>query len=105
MENSVFEGNLVFRARRYLLGLTQPKVASRVGLSAPDISRIEAQGWLPPVAMRAQLAEVLGMPAEELFGPQPDLGPRPDAIVLREGLQAARDDVPANVPPVQTPED
>lgn len=78
----------MFRARRYLLRLSQSEVASRVGLSAPDISRIEAQGWLPPPALRAQLADILGMSVEDLFGPPPDLGPRPDAIVLRDGVQA-----------------
>lgn len=77
-------GNRIFRARRYLLGLSQPDVASSVGLSAPDISRIEAQGWLPPRAIREKLADVMGMPAAELFGPPPELGPRPDAVVLRE---------------------
>jgi len=61
--------NRKFKVRRVELGLTQEQLADLVdGLFGPDISRIEAGGWLPPEHVRNDLARALQTTSEALWG-------------------------------------
>jgi putative transcriptional regulator len=60
-------GHRVAQARRRA-GLTQPRLAEKVGVSRPTIARIEAGGHAPSVTVALALARELGEPVEALFG-------------------------------------
>jgi len=61
--------NRKIRARRAELGLTQAQLADLVdGIYTPDISRIEAGGWLPPESVRNDLARALQTTPDALWG-------------------------------------
>jgi transcriptional regulator with XRE-family HTH domain len=65
-------GNERVRLRRLALRLTQAEVADRVkGVWTPDISKIEAQGWIPPAAVRSSIAMALSAIVTDLW---PGLG-------------------------------
>ena len=59
--------NLRFRSTRTLRGWTQEQLSSRTNLLPVDISRIEAQDWLPPQEIQQRLADALGVPIEAIF--------------------------------------
>ena len=47
--------------------LTQDQLAEQVNLTQADISRIEAKGWIPPMAIQERIAAVLDVGTDELF--------------------------------------
>ena len=54
-------------AARVLKGLTQRRLAEKVGTREIEISRIETGRVTPAAEMKRRIAEVLGKPAFELF--------------------------------------
>lgn len=63
-------GNRRFRLRRLELEMTQEDLAKQVdGIYTPDISRIEAGGWIPPAEVQERLARALQTTPALLFGP------------------------------------
>jgi DNA-binding XRE family transcriptional regulator len=59
--------NVRMKAARVLVGLTQQKLADKVGTREIEISRIETGRVTPATAMKRRIAEVLQKPTFELF--------------------------------------
>jgi putative transcriptional regulator len=59
--------NHVRRYRRQVNGMTQEKLAARVGVTRQTIISIEAGRYNPSVGLALRLASVFGVPTEELF--------------------------------------
>jgi len=57
---------LVARRQREL---TQEELAAKVGVFRADISRIESQGWVPPLDIQEKIAAVLRVERTDIFGP------------------------------------
>ena len=76
------------RAVRESRGLPQAEVARRAGLSRQALSAIESGRYVPNIAVALRLAQVLGCPVEDLFGPPPGAGV--DAVLARPAGPAAR---------------
>jgi putative transcriptional regulator len=55
------------RHRRQLDGVTQEKLAERVGVTRQTIISIEAGKYNPSVGLALRLAGTFGVPVEELF--------------------------------------
>ena len=56
-------------------GLSQTALGADAGIGQAEISMIENDGWIPPVAVRQRLATLLEVPVDELFDPLADLSP------------------------------
>jgi HTH-type transcriptional regulator/antitoxin HipB len=48
------------RERRLALGLSQTEVAARAGMTQPALSRLEAGGAVPTIAVLSRIATALG---------------------------------------------
>jgi putative transcriptional regulator len=59
--------NHVRRHRRQVDGMTQEKLAERVGVTRQTIISIEAGRYNPSVGLALRLAAAFGVPVEELF--------------------------------------
>jgi putative transcriptional regulator len=59
--------NHVKRHRRQLHDMTQQELAERVGVTRQTILSIERGRYNPSVGLALRLAEVFGVPVEELF--------------------------------------
>ena len=59
--------NIEALAARKKIGLTQAGLAKRVGLTPADIIRIERNNWVPPAAIRRNLAAALTTTEHALF--------------------------------------
>mgnify|MGYP001816096395 FL=1 len=59
--------NSVKRHRRQLHDMTQQELAERVGVTRQTILSIERGRYNPSVGLALRLAEVFGVPVEELF--------------------------------------
>ena len=74
------------RVRRYrdALGWTQSQLASRCGLAAATVSRVERGLERPSARTAVALAEALGVEVARLLGlaGQPELFPQPDSMRL-----------------------
>lgn len=46
---------------------SQAELATKIGINQSDLSRIEANGWIPPAEIRQRLAEALDTTPGELF--------------------------------------
>jgi putative transcriptional regulator len=55
------------RQRRQLDGMTQEKLAERVGVTRQTIISIEAGKYNPSVGLALRLSGAFGVPVEELF--------------------------------------
>ena len=55
------------RERRTELGLSQTKLACRIGMAESTLSNLELGKWKPWPKARQDLAKALGMPETELF--------------------------------------
>ena len=55
-------------AARKDLGLTQSQLGQRVGLTKPEIIKIERHGWIPAKPIRDRIARVLRSTDAALFG-------------------------------------
>lgn len=62
------------RDRRQELALSQRGLAERLGVSPPNITRIEGGNQNLTVDTMCKLAEALEMPLDELFSGRSDLG-------------------------------
>lgn len=61
-------GNTRVLVARKGRGLTQDRLAKRLGLTANDLVRIERFGWIPPAGVRSRLARELRSTVDALFG-------------------------------------
>ena len=59
--------NSVKRHRRQLHDMTQQELAERVGVTRQTILSIERGRYNPSVGLALRLAEVFGVPVEDLF--------------------------------------
>ena len=59
--------NYRLKAARVLLGLTQLRLAEKVGAKEFDISRIETGRAVPSREMKQRIADALQKPAFEIF--------------------------------------
>ena len=55
------------RRERDLLGLTQRELAEKAGVGVPHISKLEADRENPGDGLLAALAEIFGVPVDELL--------------------------------------
>ena len=55
------------RERRIILGLSQCRLATRVGVHKQALSVMEKPGYMPSVRTLVRIASALGMPAWELL--------------------------------------
>ena len=62
------------RALRQLQGVTQTKLAARVGVAPAYISQIESMSRVPSVKVTHRIAEALGTTVGTLLGEAPDSG-------------------------------
>lgn len=60
------------RALRQLLGVTQTKLAGKVGCAPAYISQIESMSRMPSVRVTHRIAEALGTTVGTLLGESPD---------------------------------
>ena len=66
--------------RRRELGLSQARLAAKVGISVTTLNRYE-RGWRSPsIAVASRLADVLEVPLPRLFGDSPKPPPRLEHI-------------------------
>lgn len=56
-------------------GLRQADLAQRAGVSRQYVSKIECEGWTPPLVRQEALATALGAPIKDLFPPTNDERP------------------------------
>ena len=63
------------RTLRQLQGVTQTKLAARVGVAPAYISQIESMSRVPSVRVTHRIAEALGTTVGALLGEKPDAGP------------------------------
>jgi len=59
--------NFIRRHRLSADGLTQQELADRVGVTRQTILSIEKGKYTPTIGLALQLAQVFGVPVEELF--------------------------------------
>jgi transcriptional regulator with XRE-family HTH domain len=59
--------------RRVELGLTQAELASRAGMTQPQLSRLESGGATPTVPLLARLAAALDADLDIAFRPHPSM--------------------------------
>ena len=62
------------RALRQLQGVTQTKLATKVGVAPAYISQIESMSRVPSVRVTHRIAEALGTTVGTLLGESPDSG-------------------------------
>jgi|TARA_Y100000296_G_C5124508_1_gene232155 transcriptional regulator with XRE-family HTH domain len=70
MESTTYKetmGNRRLRGRRKDLRYSQRMIAERVGVTQPDISRMEFHNWLPPRSVQQRIADLLETTVSDLF--------------------------------------
>lgn len=100
MADEAAQVGALIRERRVARGLSQLELAGRLGVKQQSVSRWEAGESLPRAQTFVRLAEVLGVPLDDLLG-----GSRADGATERSPDQDVMDEVVLNfnAPPHEVP--